>query len=102
MTIWNPRRHPDQYPAAWHSALQAGPGEYLLLSLPDGEEGERELKIMRKRFHAFCASLRSRPYHPSTLALSRIRSRVITERHYKRLLLVLKLSPAKKVLGQRD
>lgn len=59
MTLWNPRRSPDKYPIAFHGALGQGEGQAVLATVAT----EAEAGVVRKRWRAFCASLRNFPLH---------------------------------------
>lgn len=59
MTLWNPRRSPDKYPTAFHAALGQGEGQAILATVATQAEAE----VVRKRWRAFCASLRNFPLH---------------------------------------
>ena len=77
MAIWNPRRNPNKFPAVWHSALMAPPGEHLLAIVGIGDD--IEVKRLRYRFAAFKASLRAHPSSETAKRLALLSTVIKTE-----------------------
>lgn len=103
MSTWKPSRHPDQYPAHWHSIVQLGNGEYVVAAAQDNEVGRRRLAQTRRRMKAFWASLRLRPLHPTTQALDASSPRLtIRSTSPGVAALFLVLTKKSKILRQRD
>lgn len=63
MPIWSDTHKPGDYVIAFHHAVCAGPGAYVIW-----QGTEREVKREGKRFNAFKAALRRYPQHPSAQA----------------------------------
>jgi hypothetical protein len=64
MSMWSKERTPDEYCLGFHGPLKAGPGQYAIATGTE-EECRREWR----RFHAFKATLRRNPSHPSAQLL---------------------------------
>ena len=75
MTLWKANRNPDKYPAAWHSALRAQPGLFMLGMSWD----VKELELLQRKFNAFKATLRTHGPHPTAQALAKRKCRMTIE-----------------------
>jgi len=103
MSTWNPNRHPDMYPARWHSLVRAGAGEYYVDIAENTEEGHEKLERVRRRMKSFWASLRGRPWHPTSQAFRHLTPRLtIASRTTGDAVLILKLTTNSEVLRQND
>ena len=74
MTMWNPRRSPDDYPQAFRQALRCI-GQHIIALETSEDAAKRE----QRRWRAFMASCRNFPAHESGQALEVVDARSFRE-----------------------
>lgn len=77
MSIWNPNRSPDIFPARWHEILRLRPGYYMV----EMSDDYAYIKRCALKFNALKASLRNHPLHATTEFLKHRHYRLSKESH---------------------